>query len=97
MGVFERLAAAVDELEVPADVDALVEVLSLSDRLAAKVSAGVGAVDATGGWEADGATSMTAWLRRSGRTAREASCAVRTARKLRVEHPPVFRTPALRW
>jgi hypothetical protein len=44
----------------------------------------VGAFDAEGGWEVEGATSMTAWLRHRGaQTGRDASRLARTARRLR--------------
>lgn len=82
--MFERLAGAIDDLEVPAHGDALVEVLVLVDRLSAKVSAVVGEFDAEGGWEVEGATSAAAWLRsRAGMTHANAAAIVRTAKRLR--------------
>ena len=60
------------------------ELIALADRLAAKVSAAVGRFDRTGGWELDGATSMTAWLRHRARmSGRVAASTARTARRLR--------------
>lgn len=82
--VFDGLAAAIDEVEVPPAGDALVVVLALLDRLTAKVSEAVGEYDASGGWELDGATSAAAWLRyRGGMTMPAAASTVRTARRLR--------------
>lgn len=52
--VFERLAEAVAELEVPMHGDALAEVLAIVDRLNAKVSAAIGEYDASGQWEIEG-------------------------------------------
>ncbi len=57
------LAKAIEELDIPVDPDALVEVLWLSDRLAAKVSQAVGAVDSAKLWDLSGATSMRAFLK----------------------------------
>jgi hypothetical protein len=61
--MFDRLAEAIRETEVPPDAAALVEVLGLQDQLAARVLGGLGVFDAVDGWAPDGATSLTAWLR----------------------------------
>lgn len=82
--VFERLASAVEEIDIPPVGDAVAEVLELIDRLTAKVSAAVGEFDAEGGWALEGATSAVAWLRhRAGMTSSTANNTVRTARSLR--------------
>ncbi len=48
------------------------------------IAEAVGHFDADGGWEVEGATSMTAWLRQRGRmTSREAARMSSTARRLR--------------
>ncbi|MDQ4133521.1 MAG: hypothetical protein M3179_10015 [Actinomycetota bacterium] len=65
--MFQALARAVEELEVPPYGDALAEVVALRDRLDAAIAEAVGRFDAEGSWEAEGATSMTAWLRHRGR------------------------------
>ena len=81
--MFEALATAIDELEVPVEGAALAEAFALADRLASKLSAAVGVFDAAG-WDLDGATSMTAWLREAARlSGREASRVVQTASRLR--------------
>ena len=81
--MFERLAEAIEEVEVPVDAAALVEVWQLVDRLTAKASAAVGAFDRAGLWDLDGAVSMTAWLRAAARMSnRKATAVVRTAERL---------------
>jgi hypothetical protein len=86
--MFPRLAAAVDELEVPPEPAALAEALLLRDRLTAKVIASLGAFDAEQGWALDHAGSLTAWLRaRTGMTGRAAAQLGRVAKLLR--HLPV--------
>ncbi len=82
--MFEALAEAIDEVEIPVDGDALVEAFALCDRLQAKLSAAAGDFDAASLWDLDAATSLTAWLRhRAGMTARDAGRASRQARRLR--------------
>ena len=81
--MFERLASAVAEVEVPVDAAALVEVWGLVDRLTAKATAASAAFDAHQLWDVEGDTSMTAWLRsRTVMTSRDASHVVRTGRRL---------------
>jgi len=58
--MFEALEAAIEELEVAADTDALAVLVGLRDRLDARISQAVAAVDAAGLWDVEGATSMTA-------------------------------------
>jgi hypothetical protein len=80
----ERLAGAIDELDLPVDSGVLTEGFALMDRLNAKLLAAVGEHDAAEVWRNDGATSMTAWLRHyTGRSGRDAAGCARTARRLR--------------
>jgi hypothetical protein len=65
--VLEQLAAAIEDLAVPADAPSLEEVLHLRDRLDAKISLALRAFDAEEGWRADGSLSLTAWLAWHGR------------------------------
>ncbi|HEX9968695.1 MAG TPA: DUF222 domain-containing protein, partial [Acidimicrobiales bacterium] len=82
--MFEALVSAVEEVEIPADGDAIVAAFALLDRLTAKVSAAVAEWDAGKSWELDAATSAAAWLRhRAGMTASVASATVRTAGRVR--------------
>jgi hypothetical protein len=77
------LGEAIEELDIPVDGSALAEVFGLRDRLEAKLSAAVGAFDAAGLFEADGASCMTAWLRdRAGRSRRAAYRTVVVATRL---------------
>jgi hypothetical protein len=70
--MFEQLAAvatlgrAIEGLEVPVDGDALAEVVRPRGRLDARIAGAVAAFEASGRWEVEGATSMTAWLRDRG-------------------------------
>ena len=57
--MFERLAQAVTDLEVPADAAALVEGWRLLDRLTAKLTMASAVFDAHDLWDLDGDTSMT--------------------------------------
>ena len=68
--VFEELATAIDELQVPAEGRALAAAIALRDRLDARIGEAVARFDAAGAWQADGATSMTAWLADRGRMSR---------------------------
>jgi hypothetical protein len=81
--MFEGLAQQIDELDIPVDSAALVEVHALVDRLAAKVCAADAAFDKASLWDVDAATSMTAWLRRhAGMTSAQASAQGRRAGRL---------------
>ncbi|MCU1373333.1 MAG: endonuclease, partial [Actinomycetia bacterium] len=83
-GELDALALAVESLDLPVDTDVLAEVLSLTDRLQAKVARAAGEVDAAQLWELDGATSLTAWLRQfGGMTKAPAASLAKTARRLR--------------
>ncbi len=82
--MFEALARAVEELEVPADSAALAQVWALVDRLTAKATMAAAAFDEHELWDVDGDTSMTGWLRhRAGMTSRDAAVVSRNARRLR--------------
>ncbi len=61
--MFDELAGAVGGLEIPLHGDALAAVLRLWDQLGARIAIAVDEFDRSGGWEIEGATSMTAWLR----------------------------------
>jgi hypothetical protein len=81
----EVLAAAIEGLSVPVDGDELVTVLGLRDRLDARIAEAVAAFDSAELWDAEGATSMTAWLAdRAAMTRRRAAVTAATARKLAV-------------
>lgn len=73
--VFRRPGCrGVEELEVPPAGEPLREVLDISDRLMAKTALALGYFDAAEGYEIDGATSTTAWLRHlGGRSSRAAA------------------------
>ncbi len=82
--MFESLATEIEELSIPLCGEALIEVLAIQDRLAAKISDAVGDFDRAGLWDLDSATSMTAWLRQHGAmTKREAGRVSGRAKKLR--------------
>src|SRR4051794_6881845 len=59
LGMFE----AIEQIEIPTDSAGLIELLATHDRFTAKVHEAVADFDADGGWDADAATSMHAWLR----------------------------------
>jgi hypothetical protein len=90
--MFAGLAAEIDTLDVPADGDALAEVLALRDRFEARLVEAVCAFEDTNEWDAqEGCSSMAAWLRIRGRmTAGDAARLARTARRLR--HLPTLRS-----
>lgn len=54
--VLEALATVIEDLRVPLDGPALVQVLALRDRLDARIVAAVGYFDASELWDADAAT-----------------------------------------
>ena len=81
--VFERIGQLVEEIEVPPTPDAVAELLGVLDRLTAKATSAVTALDANGGWGVDGDVSLTAWLRRAGAlSTKSASGMARTAHRL---------------
>jgi Domain of unknown function (DUF222) len=80
----ERLAQAINDLDLPIDNAMLSEAFALADRLNAKLLAAVGEHDTAELWRTDGATSMTAWLRHhTRRSGRDAARCTKTARRLR--------------
>jgi Domain of unknown function (DUF222) len=80
----ERLAHAIDGLDLPVDNAVLTEAFTLADRLNAKLLAAVGEHDTAELWRHDGSTSMTAWLRHhTRRSGRDAARCTKTARRLR--------------
>src|SRR5687767_4224385 len=80
--MFESLAAAVDDLDVPVEESALRSLLAVHDRLSARVAVAVGRFDASGLWEAGGATSMKAWLRDEGYVGPDAARLATLGRRL---------------
>jgi Domain of unknown function (DUF222) len=82
--ILEKLADAIDHLELPVDSAVLTEAFALADRLNSKLLAAVGEHDAAELWRNDGATSITAWLRHhTRRSGRDAARCSKTARRLR--------------
>lgn len=82
--MFDDMEAAVEGLSIPVDGQAIAAVLALRDRLDARIAEAVGEFDAVSLWDADGATSLVAWLRdRGGRTRREAAHGAARANALR--------------
>ncbi len=81
--MFEALAREIDEVEILARGDAIVEAVALRDRLSAKIAQAVGEFDDARLWDLDAATSMTAWLRdKAAMTNKEASHTTSVARRL---------------
>jgi len=76
--MFDRLAAAIEGVDVPPDGAAVGELVRLHDRFHAKLLVGIAAFDAAGGWALDGDGSLVAWLRQH--TDRSGSEAARLAR-----------------
>ncbi len=54
---------AIENLDVPADRESLVEAIALRDRLDARITEAVGELEVNGWWAVDASASMTAWLR----------------------------------
>jgi 5-methylcytosine-specific restriction protein A len=72
-GVFEELARAIEEVEIPVDGSAIATAFALLDRFQAKLADAAGRFDNTQLWDVDGSTSLAAWLRRhTGRSRRDA-------------------------
>jgi hypothetical protein len=79
----DRLARAIDDLDLPVDNAVLTDAFALADRFNAKLLAAVGQHDAAELWRDDGASSMTAWLRHhTRRSGREAAACAKAARRL---------------
>jgi hypothetical protein len=82
--MLETLAAAIEELVIPADGESLVEAIALRDRLDARIAQAAGEFEAIGWWGLDASASMTAWLRANARMTRSAAQRLRSvAAKLR--------------
>lgn len=84
--MFDSLADAIQQLEVPVDERAMRTVVALRDRLDAKVTAAIGEFDQAGLWDLTGAASMTSWLIDEGASRPDASHEVRAAARLRRLH-----------
>ncbi|MEA2685688.1 MAG: hypothetical protein QOE93_883 [Actinomycetota bacterium] len=56
--MFDALAEAIGELDIPVDGPALVQVLALLDQLNARIAEAVGEFDAHELWDIDGAVSI---------------------------------------
>jgi Domain of unknown function (DUF222) len=81
--VFEDLARAIEELEVPPEREVLAAAFALRSRLDAALAAAVAAFRTERGYAPDGATSTVAWLRdRCGLTRRAAGRTVTVATRL---------------
>jgi hypothetical protein len=80
--MFVALADAVDGLDPVDDGASLAALISLDDRLHAKVLASVAAFDAAGAWALDGAASVSSWLKHH--TDRSPGAAVGLARTARM-------------
>jgi hypothetical protein len=83
-GELADLAETVETLDLPVDVDTLAEVLSIADRLQAKIARLASEVDSAGLWQIDCSSTLTGWLRHRGRmTSPTAASLARTARRVR--------------
>jgi hypothetical protein len=83
-GRVSEVTAAVEAVGVPVSGEDLAALVRVRDVLDAKVSAGIGEVDAAELWDADDAVSMSGWLRQPLRSTHEqAGRQVGRARKLR--------------
>src|SRR5258705_11154758 len=83
MGMFGQLAQLVREMDAPADGDGLRELLRLRHVFDAKVAVGLCAFDRAGGWELEGATSLTGWMKtNAGQLSVDASREARIAKRL---------------
>lgn len=65
-----QLEDAIDQLDLPIDTAALASVLGQRDRLDARITELVAAVDAARLWDLDDSTSVTASVRRRRRPGR---------------------------
>jgi hypothetical protein len=77
------LAQTIEELVIPLDGAAIAQAYELRDRLDAKLAEALSAFDAGQLWDADAATSLTAWLRdRARRSRRDAARTAMTTKRL---------------
>ncbi len=82
--MLKDLAVAIEDLEVPADRDSLIEAIALRDRLDARITDAVGCFEADGWWAVDASASMTAWLRANALMTRRSAQRLRSlAKRLR--------------
>jgi hypothetical protein len=65
--IFEALAQAIDDLEVPGSCDAVIELTRYIERLEARRAGAIEAVDRSGEWEIEGGATMVSWLRHNAR------------------------------
>jgi hypothetical protein len=72
------LATAIEDLEIPADSESLVEALALRDRLDARIAGAMGVFEANGIWAGDASVSFVAWLRAHAKMTRKAAQWLRT-------------------
>jgi hypothetical protein len=67
--MFDQLNAAIDELDVPLEHDAMIEYLRLCDRFEARRAAIIGEFETSQQWALVGSVSVTQWLMGYGRLA----------------------------
>lgn len=76
--VFEDLATAIENLDIPVGAESLERAIALRDRLDARIAQAAGAFEAEGWWGLDASASMTAWLRAHARMTARAATRLRT-------------------
>lgn len=82
--MFEQLAGAIADLQMPTEPAATVEAIRLNDRLGARVSVAIGELDARWSQLRPGEPPLATWLRRQARLSyTDAERLVLTARRLR--------------
>src|SRR5215207_8416160 len=82
--MFEQLAGAIADLQMPTEPAATVEAIRLHDRLGARVSVAIGELDARWSQLRPGEPPLAIWLRRQARLSyTDAERLVLTARRLR--------------
>ena len=82
--MFEQLAGAIADTQIPTDPGAAVEAIRLVDRLGARVSVALGELDARWTELRPGEPPLATWLRRQARLSyTDAEWLVLTARRLR--------------
>jgi hypothetical protein len=82
--MFEQLAGAIADTQIPTDPGAAVEAIRLVDRLGARVSVALGELDARWTELRPGEPPLATWLRRQARLSyTDAERLVLTARRLR--------------
>ena len=81
--MFDEWVDQLDDLTIPVDTPGLSRALSALSRLQAKIATTVGLFDLRELWDAEGATSMTAWLKARGLAAGDAAHLAMTGRRTR--------------